>query len=114
MAAYFQKASLVALPYLSASTSGLLTTAYVFGKPVVATRVGALPEYVQEGETGLLVPPADAQRLAEAIVRLLTDDALRAQMSGNARAWVRREQERVVAMTILAYETAETNFKKER
>ena len=114
MAAYFQKASLVALPYLSASTSGLLTTAYVFGKPVVATRVGALPEYVQEGETGLLVPPGDAQGLADAIVRLLKDDNLRAQMGRNARDWVRREQERVVAMTVQAYETAQSNFRKER
>lgn len=110
MAGYFQKASLVALPYLTASTSGLLTTAYVFGKPVIATRVGALPEYVQEGETGLLVQPADAQSLAEAIIRLLTDNTLREHMSRNAREWVRREQERVVTMTVQAYETARLNF----
>ncbi len=114
MAGYFQKASLIALPYLTASTSGLLTTAYVFGKPVIATRVGALPEYVQEGQTGLLVPPADAQSLAEAIVRLLTDDALREQMSRNAREWVRREQEKVIAMTVQAYEAARSTFRKER
>jgi glycosyltransferase involved in cell wall biosynthesis len=114
MAEYFQKTSLVALPYLTASTSGLLTTAYVFGKPVIATRIGALPEYVQEGKTGLLVPPADAQSLAEAIVRLLTDNPLRAQMSRNALEWVCREQEKVVAMTIQAYEAAQSNFNKER
>lgn len=57
VAELFQRASLVALPYVSASTSGILMTAYVFGKPVVVTRVGSLPEYVDEGVTGLLVPP---------------------------------------------------------
>ena len=51
--------------------------AYVFGKPVVVTRVGSLPEYVQDGVTGLLVPPADVEQLTEAIVRLLTDEGLR-------------------------------------
>jgi glycosyltransferase involved in cell wall biosynthesis len=44
VAELFQRASLVVLPYISASTSGILMTAYVFGKPVVATRVGCLPE----------------------------------------------------------------------
>lgn len=99
LAEYFQKASLVALPYLSASTSGMLTTAYVFGKPVVATNVGALPEYMRDGETGFLVPPADPECLAQAIVRVLQDEALRRRMEENARAWVRREQERVALKT---------------
>jgi len=111
LAEYFQRASLVALPYLSASTSGLLTTAYVFGKPVVATRVGALPEYVPEEATGLLVPPADAESLAEAIVRLLTDDELRQRMGSNAREWVRLEQKKVAGQTIGVYETARTGFR---
>lgn len=99
LAEFFQRASLVALPYLSASTSGMLTTAYVFGKPVVTTNVGALPEYVKEGETGLLVPPADPEELAKAIVRILQDDALHCRMKENARAWVWREQERVAMAT---------------
>ncbi len=59
MAALFQRASLVVLPYLSASTSGVLMTAYSFGKPVVATKVGCLPEYVEDNITGLLVDPAN-------------------------------------------------------
>lgn len=103
MAECFQKASLVALPYLSASTSGMLTTAYVFGKPVVATNVGALPEYVQEGKTGFLVPPADPERLADAIVRILNDNALHRRMEENARQWVYREQERIAMETRQVY-----------
>jgi len=112
LAGYFQKSSLVTLPYLSASTSGMLTTAYVFGKPVVVTRVGALPEYVKEGETGLLVPPADSERLAEAIIRLLKDEELRHQMGKNARDWITLEQKRIAEQTIQVYETTRANFKK--
>lgn len=103
LAEYFQRASLVALPYLSASTSGMLTTAYVFGKPVVTTNVGALPEYVKEGETGFLVPPADPEELAKAIVRILQDDALHRRMQENAKAWVQHEQECIALATRQVY-----------
>jgi len=106
MAAFFQRASVVALPYLSASTSGILMTALVFGKPVVATRVGCLPEYVEDGVTGLLVPPADAERLADAIVRLLTDDALRHRMGQNAKRWAHDRRQTAASKTLRTYEKA--------
>jgi alpha-maltose-1-phosphate synthase len=112
LANHFQRASLVALPYLSASTSGLLMTAYVFGKPVVATNVGALPEYVKEGVTGYLVPPANAERLGEAIVHLLLDDQLRQLMGKNAKDWMDQEKRKIAAETIKAYERARINFEK--
>ena len=75
LAQLFQQASLVVCPYRDASRSGVLLTAYAFGKPVVATRVGGLPEYVTDGETGLLVPPGDPELLAAAIARVLKDIA---------------------------------------
>lgn len=54
------------------------------GTPVVATAVGGIPEQVKDGITGFLVPPGDAGAMAQAIVKLLTDDALRLQLSRNA------------------------------
>jgi starch synthase len=104
MARLFQRASLIVLPYLSASTSGILMTAYGFGKPVVATRVGSLPEYVDEGVTGLLIPPADVEKLAAAIIRLLSDDDQRHKMGRNARHWVSEERKRIALKTIGVYE----------
>jgi glycosyltransferase involved in cell wall biosynthesis len=106
MASLFQRASLVVLPYLSASTSGVLMIAYSFGKPVVATRVGCLPEYIEDNVTGVLVDPADAEQLAEAIIRLLTDDALRHRMGEKARQWVEARDKEIAGQTIRAYEKA--------
>ncbi len=106
LAGFFQRASLVALPYLTASTSGLLNTASVFGKPVVASRVGSLAEYVEDGATGFLVPPANVGRLADAIVRVLSDDELRRQMGENAKRRVYEHQVAVVQRTLNVYARA--------
>ena len=73
----FHSARVVACPYLEATQSGVVLTSYGFGKPVIASRTGGLPEYVRDGETGLLVPPGDAQELADALVRVLLDGDLR-------------------------------------
>jgi len=80
----FQEASVVVLPYTEASQSAVLATAYAFGKPVVVTAVGGIPEVVEEGETGFLVPPRDAPSLAQAVVRLLQDPSLRDEMGAKA------------------------------
>lgn len=76
----FAKAAVVVLPYVEASQSGVVPIAYAHEKPVVATAVGGLPEAVEDGRTGLVVPPADEGALADAIVRLLGDPALRRRM----------------------------------
>lgn len=84
VAGFFQSASIVALPYVEASQSGVVPIAYAFGKPVVATTVGGLPDVVVDGESGLLVPPADSRNLAEAIIALLRNKSLRHQMQKGA------------------------------
>lgn len=81
----FQQASLVVLPYIEASVSGVIPVAYTYGRPVVATTVGILPEMVDDGRTGALVPPCDPAALAEAVVRLLLDRRLRHEMGARAR-----------------------------
>jgi len=111
MASFFEKASLVALPYLSASTSGILLTSYGFGKPVVATNVGCLPEYVQDGVTGILVPPSNVAELSNAIIRLLLDDARRHKMGETAKQWVEEKEQEIVQKTLSVYERASTMHK---
>lgn len=75
------------------------------GRPVVATRVGGLPELVDDRVTGLLVPPCDPDAMAAAIEELLRDAALRERMGSEARASaaVRFSLERSVAAHVDAY-----------
>lgn len=84
VAEFFERAEILILPYIEATQSGPLHIAYAFKKPVVATNVGALPEIVLHGKTGLIVPPKDVESLAEAIIKLLKDDKLRKEMGENA------------------------------
>lgn len=55
------------------------------GVPVVSTRSGAIPEYVPDGVAGLLVPERDSGALAEAVVRILSDQGLRLRLGRAAR-----------------------------
>jgi len=57
------------------------------GLPVVATRVAGIPEVVHDGDTGLLVPPADPRALGAALVKLVHSPELRARMGSAARAF---------------------------
>lgn len=70
---YFKAADLVVLPYLSASQSGVVQIAFGFGKPVVVTSAGGLPEVVEDGRTGFVVPPKNPEALAKAIVRFFIE-----------------------------------------
>lgn len=63
-------------PYKDATQSGVIQTAYTLGCPVIATNVGALPEAVEVGKTGLLVPPCDVDALAESIETLFQNQNL--------------------------------------
>lgn len=66
---YFAASDLVALPYESATQSGIVQIAYGFEKPVVVTDVGGLPDVVTDGETGYVVEPGNPDALAEAVRR---------------------------------------------
>ena len=60
--------------------------AWACGVPVVATAAGGIPELVRDGETGLLAPVGDAEALAGAVGRVLSDPALRAALVAGATA----------------------------
>jgi len=65
---FFTAADLVVQPYLSATGSGGGQLAFGFERPVVATRVGSLPEIVENGRTGYIVEPGSASGIAEAVI----------------------------------------------
>jgi glycosyltransferase involved in cell wall biosynthesis len=103
---YFNRSSCVVLPYIDASQSGVLQLAYAFSKPVVATRVGGLPEAVIEGASGLLVAAGDHAGLAAALTRLLDDPALCRRLSDGAAelAKTRFAWSSIARLTVSAYE----------
>ncbi len=63
----FTRSDLVVLPYRSATGSGVVSVAYHYDKPVIATRVGGFLDVVLDGRTGKMVEPEDIEGLAEAI-----------------------------------------------
>jgi glycosyltransferase involved in cell wall biosynthesis len=83
---YLAAADVLVLPYRHVSQSGVLFLALAHGLPVVATCVGALPEVLCDGESGLLVPPESPGALAEALVRLFGDATLRRRLAAGSRA----------------------------
>lgn len=83
IAGYVANTKIVVCPYTDATQSGVVMTAFAFGKPVIATDVGGFPDVINHNETGLLVPPRDSKKLAEAIVCLLSDNKKIKEMSNN-------------------------------
>ncbi|HEY3422381.1 MAG TPA: glycosyltransferase family 4 protein [Methanocellaceae archaeon] len=113
-AGLFQRASVIVLPYVEASQSGVVSTAYGFKKPVVVTNIGSIPEIVDEGITGLVVPARDPEALAKAIVRLLKDERSRLQMGANAYKKLNTDLswDRVVEKTMGVYREAVNGHRK--
>ena len=67
-----------------------LLEAMARGVPVIATRVGGIPDVIDDGVNGLLVDPGRPEPLARAIIAMLTDDALRSRLREAARTHVRK------------------------
>ena len=88
LALWYAAADVFTLPSLGDQAPLAVLEAMAAGAPVVATRVGGIPEEVDSGTTGMLVPPRDATLLGTALVRLLRDPALRASMGAAGRSRV--------------------------
>ncbi len=82
---YFCAADLVVQPYISATGSGVVQTAFAFNKPVIATRVGCLTDVVDHGKTGFIVDPQDSSAIALAVGVYLSE-INHAKMAGNIQS----------------------------
>jgi glycosyltransferase involved in cell wall biosynthesis len=89
--AVLSDADIFVLPSLSEARPRSIIEAMSLGVPVVASDVGGIPSLVEHDETGLLVPPGDAEGLALAIDRLVESQDLRSRLAAAARAYAERE-----------------------
>ena len=101
----FNDSSVVVLPYIEASQSGVAALAIGFGKAVVASAVGGLVEMVDHRQTGVLVRPGDVDALADGLVDVLVDHEIRARYEANAHtvAASRLSWPRIAAQTVEIY-----------
>lgn len=86
LAELVQNSSVVVCPYTDATQSGVVMSAYAFKKPVIATRVGGLPEMVDDGSTGLLIAPKDSRAIKEAVLKLYYHPEILQKMEENIEA----------------------------
>jgi glycosyltransferase involved in cell wall biosynthesis len=107
LADWYRRASVFVMPSLYETFGISVIEAMAFGLPVVATNVGGLPEVVQDGVTGILVPPKDPNALADAVIRLLRDSDLRRRMGDAGRERVLKEfrVDRIVEQTLKVYQS---------
>ncbi len=90
VAGYYRTASIFCLPTLNEPFGLVFLEAFSYGLPIVATRIGAIGEIVQDGESGYLVAPQSADELADRLKRLLDDPLLCERFGSRGRDWVGR------------------------
>ena len=97
VAAALDAATLLVLPSRSEGMGRVVVEALCRGRPVIASRVGGIPDLVEHGRTGVLVEPGDDGALADALVRLLSDREETARLAAAARpaveAWLPSAEE---------------------
>ncbi len=99
------RTTVYAMPSIKEGLGTAVLDAFLFALPVVASRAGGIPEMIDDGRNGLLVPPGDPGALAAAIVRLLADAPLRRALGAAARETVlaRFTNDHMVRGTIAVY-----------
>lgn len=103
---YFSAADVLAMPYRRISQSGVLFLALALGVPLVATRVGALPEMLTHGDSAMLVPAESTAALADALTEVLGDDELWRRLArGGRRVAAQHHWGSIAERTERAFET---------
>lgn len=101
---YYRSADIVCAPATGAESFGIiLLEAMSMGKPIVASDVGGYAGVITHGTDGLLVPPKDAQRLAQALIPLMTDESLRWKMGAKGRLKAEEYSWERIAKRVLDY-----------
>ena len=85
LASLIMRSKIIVLPYKDATGTQTIQTAFYYGKPVVATKVGCFPEYIYDGEDGILIQPNDVAALKNAINEILSSSTKREAMGKAAQ-----------------------------
>lgn len=96
------KQLILILPYTDATQSGVALVAREYGIPIIATKTGGLPEQIEDGKTGLLVEPSDADELSKAMITLATNRDLINNMKKNISDRQKENEDGVLAKQLLA------------
>lgn len=83
LSSLIQESEFVVCPYVSATQSGVVASAHALNKPVIATKVGGLPEMIEDGKTGVLIEPQDVPSLTTAIKEYLDNPSKVQEMASN-------------------------------
>jgi len=101
---YYQTADVFCAPAIGSESFGIiLLEAMALGKPIVASNIEGYASVISPGVDGLLVPPADKDKLAQALISLLNDEALRQEMGAKGRIKALEHSWERIARRVFAY-----------
>jgi glycosyltransferase involved in cell wall biosynthesis len=108
VAGLFERSSVVVLPYIEASQSGVSAIGFTTGAVVVASRVGGLADLIEDHQTGLLVEPRNPASLASTLVSILKDQKKQSEIRERASALGRSTLSwpTIAEQTLVTYERA--------
>jgi glycosyltransferase involved in cell wall biosynthesis len=114
--AYYRSADISVVPSVYDNSPYTCLEAMSCGRPVIGTSAGGTREYIVDGESGVIVPPRNAEAIAQAIIKMLKDPDYRKSLGDHARTRVMSEFQRrkIAADTVALYELAVKRFQENR
>ena len=111
---FYKNCDLFIAPSRYESFGLIFLEAYIYGKPVIGTTAGAIPEIVSHGKTGLLIEPNNSSQITEAVLKIFNNDSLRKKMGEQAFKYVRKNfsVEQMVDLSLDIYNEAIKKYKK--